>query len=363
MRKMLFFSMAALMLLTFGCVPKSGKNKPEKKVLSKNIEYDVTINNFVKISQSSPEESHWVWSDENIEASSRCAFLDLLFKKALSGKLKLTDMNNKSIDTNKLKDLLSFTDTLTMTRLTPPYNSYDTVVKRTIQASSVTGLRFRENWSYDPKTMAFSKKVIAMAPLSSKVGYDDDGNLTFSERKALFWIVFPEKTKPDVVLTKRIISNVIYHPTDFSEDINVDSLAMDGYINKIMDKAYSDSINAYQYSDESGMWNVPLSGKDLKDRWCSIDTITYSTPQHKHGSYDTIIKHDVLISMIRFLEEWTFDPETMAIDKKVVGICPVTICYDDAGEAKGFKPLFWVYFSDVWMPFGGKLELKEAEKK
>ncbi len=362
MRKMLFFSMAALMLLTFGCVPKFGKNKPEKKVLSKNIEYDVTINNFEIISQSSPEESSRFWSDENIEASSRCAFLDLLFKNAFSGKLTLTDMNNKSVDTNKLKDLLSFSDSLTMTRLTPPYNSYDTVVKRTIQASSVTGLRFRENWSYDSKTMAFSKKVIAMAPLSSKVGYDDDGNLTFSERKALFWIVFPEKTKPDVVLTKRILSSVIYHHTFFSEDINVDSLAMDAYIKKIMDKVYSDSINAYYFSDAHDMWNVPVSGKELKDRLCAIDTITYKTPQHKHGSYDTIIKHDIPISMIRFLEEWTFDPATMAIDKKVVGICPVEICYDNAGEVKGYRPLFWVYFSDVWMPFGGKLELKKAEK-
>lgn len=363
MKKTTIFCMAALMLLIFGCAPNSGKNKSEKKVLSKNIEYDVSINNYWMISQSAFEASNESWYVGNIETSSRKAFQELLFKNALSGKLNLTDLNNKSIDTNKLKDLISFTDTVTMTRLIPPFNNYDTLIKKMVPESWVTGLRFRENWSYDPNTMAITKKVIAMAPLVSIVHYDNDGKETIEESKALFWIIFPEKTKPATVLTKRIVSDLIFHHTFFSKDINVDSVAMDAYIQKFMNLVYSDSLKAYACGcGASDFSDVPVSGKELKERLCGTDTIAYATPQHKHGSYDTIIKHDVPISMIRFLEEWTFDPATMAIDKKVVGICPVEICYDEIGEVKGNRPIFWVYFSDVWMPFGGKLELKKAEK-
>mgnify|MGYP001250086804 CR=1 FL=1 len=358
--KVMFFCLALSMLVTFGCKPKSEKSTKDV-ILSKNIEYDVTINNFKMFSQLTLEESNLIWFRENIEASSRGAFLDMLFKKALGGKLNLTDANNKTIDTNQLKEVLCVTDTVQFTRMTPPYNVYDTIIKKMISISTVTGLRFRENWSYDAKTMEITKKVISMAPLFSKLDTDKDGNEIIGENKVLFWIIFPEKTTPSKVLTKRIVSQVTYHNNSAFKNLNIDSVAIDTYIRKVLELAYSDTLNVYTWGD-GDMADIQKSGSDLKNDICSIDTISLMTPKHKHGSYDTIIKHEPSITAIRFLEEWTFDPATMAIAKKVVGVCPVEMCYDQYGDLKGYRPLFWVYFSDVWTPFGGKLELKKTKK-
>ncbi|MCK9612461.1 MAG: hypothetical protein WC401_08720 [Bacteroidales bacterium] len=359
-KKLVLLCIAALILFAFGCKQKSEKNSGNI-ILSKNIEYDVTINNFKMSSQLTLEESNLIWFRDNIEASSRGAFLDMLFKNAFSGKLNLTDLNGKSIDTNQLKSILYVADTVTLTRITPPYDNYDTIIKKMISISTVTGLRFRESWSYDTKTMEITKKVITMAPLFSKVDTDKDGNEIIGENKVLFWIIFPEKTTPSKVLTKRIVSQVAYHDNSAFKNFNIDSVAIDTYIQKILELAYSDTLSVYSWSD-GDMADIQISGTDLKNDICLIDTISFMTPKHKHGNYDTIIKHEPNITAIRFLEEWTFDPATMAIAKKVVGVCPVEMCYDQYGDLKGYRPLFWVYFSDVWIPFDEKLELKKAKK-
>lgn len=191
----MFFCLAFILLLTYGFKPKP-ENNTKNVALSKNIEYDVTINNFKMISQLTLEESNLLWFRENIEASSRGAFLDMLFKNVLGGKLNLTNANNKAIDTNQLKGILYITDTVHFNRIAPPYDVYDTIIKRMISISTVTGLRFRENWLYDARTMEITKKVLAIAPLIPKVDTDKDGNDIIGENKVLFWIIFPEKTAP-----------------------------------------------------------------------------------------------------------------------------------------------------------------------
>jgi len=66
-----------------------------------------------------------------------------------------------------------------------------------------------------------------------------------------------------------------------------------------------------------------------------------------------------IVSNIRFLEEWYFDPNTMAIIKKFVGVSPVSLAYDENNEFRGWRILFWSYFAPVWMPYNKTLELKK----
>jgi hypothetical protein len=58
------------------------------------------------------------------------------------------------------------------------------------------------------------------------------------------------------------------------------------------------------------------------------------------------------------MEEWYFDTSTMAIEKKVVGACPLGFFYDSNNKFIAYKSFFWVYFSAVWLPFDGKLDLE-----
>jgi len=143
---------------------------------------------------------------------------------------------------------------------------------------------------------------------------------------------------------------------------HVDSIAIQKYMNLLLNRIYKDSIAAYDVV-EGDLTTLPVSGKNLYKILNSTDTIKQKRTEPPYDTYDTIIKRTANVNAIRFMEEWSFDPITMAIEKKVVGICPVELCYDMNHDFKGYKPYFWVYFGDVWMPFDGKLELQKKKQK
>ncbi|MDA9262305.1 gliding motility protein GldN [bacterium] len=45
-------------------------------------------------------------------------------------------------------------------------------------------------------------------------------------------------------------------------------------------------------------------------------------------------------------EDWFFDKQRSVMDVRIIGLSPVIIEYDDDGEAKGEKQLFWLYFPE-----------------
>ncbi len=334
MKKTKYLCFAVILLIAFGCKPGSVEKKTDKVFLSKNIEYDVTINNFLLYHDMTLDEAGPLWFRDNIEASSRIAFIDLMFKNALKGKLALTDMNGKSIDTNRLKELLSFTDTVSLTRLTPPFYTYDTVITSMISKSNITSLRFRENWLYNPVNMAITKEVTAMAPVFSFIRADDQGKESVSCNKTLFWIKLPEKSNSFHILTKRIMYHVTVEKPANSNVLNSDTVALASYINKLNDLVFSDSLKAYVWGGND-LADVLKKGKELKNDY-----------------------NNMKISSLRFIEEWGFDPESMSLNKNVIGVCPVVAVFYENNDLKGYRPLYFVYFSDVWMPFGEKLALK-----
>jgi len=361
LKQIVSLTIGLLLLVFISCTPK-GDDKSSHPVLSKSIEYDVTINNFKMFSEWGLNTSGAFWYRNNLEGSVRGAFMELLFKNALTGKLELYDMNDKLIDTNRLKViLLASVDSITATRTEPPYAMYDTVINKTIQPEEITALRFREDWTYDPSTMAIKKKVIAFAPIWTPIGYDKDGNETYGENKTLFWVKWSKEPANTKVLTKRIVSVTNYIGiSSLEKATHVDSIAIQKYMNFFIDKVFKDSIAAYDVT-AGDLTTFPISGKDLYKLLNRTDTIKQKRTEPPYDTYDTIIKHTANVNAIRFMEEWSFDPVTMAIEKKVVGICPVELCYDMTGQFKGYKPYFWVYFADVWKPFDGKLELKKKK--
>lgn len=363
LKQIVSLTIGLLLLVLISCTPKGG-DKTSHQVLSKNIEYDVTINNFKMFSAWGLNTSGVYWYRDNLESSTRNAFLELLFKNALAGKLELYDMNDKVIDTNHLKDLMLVSkDTITATRTEPPYDTFDTVINKTIEPAEITAFRFREEWTYDTETMAIKKKVIAFAPIWTPISSDNEGKETYGKNKALFWVKWSKEPANTKVLTKRILYTINYIGTDsWEKATHVDSMAIQKYMNLFLKRIYKDSIAAYDVV-EGDLTTLPVSGKYLYKILNRTDTIKQKRTEPPYDTYDTIIKHTANVNAIRFLEEWSFDPITMAIEKKVVGICPVELCYDMNNDFKGYKPYFWVYFGDIWKPFDGKLELQKKKQK
>jgi len=54
------------------------------------------------------------------------------------------------------------------------------------------------------------------------------------------------------------------------------------------------------------------------------------------------------ITKVRFLEEWYIDNNKFDIEKRIVGIVPLIENYNEAGEFRGYAPLFWIYLDEKY---------------
>lgn len=345
MKKKLFIAIGVLAFVMSSCNPKSETKTSDHLVLAKNIEYDVTINNYRLLASCLEGGANWfyssiddIWFMNNLEPSVRVPFINLLFENALKGKLELLDLNNKPIDTTMFKKMLFYKDTLNLMRTDPPYDEFDTIIQKKIcETADITALRFREEWTYNPKTMAIDKKVIAIAPIISPDKNNAENIFVKENGKPLFWIKFSKETPANTVLTKRITSTVAFFREDNVKALNMDSVLIEKYIATLLSKVKAGSITAYFPSDE--MTNEIINTKDVNE------IINGNEKDH------------VKITDIRFIEEWYFDPNTMYMQKKVVGIGLLAKDYDTEGRLRGYRSLFRIFFRDVWMPFDKKLDL------
>ncbi|PIY32820.1 MAG: hypothetical protein COZ08_06365, partial [Bacteroidetes bacterium CG_4_10_14_3_um_filter_42_6] len=61
--------------------------------------------------------------------------------------------------------------------------------------------------------------------------------------------------------------------------------------------------------------------------------------------FDSLVIHTIErddIQRIRFMEEWTIDPATLQMEKKIYGIAPIARRIDAQGIER-WQPLFWLY--------------------
>ncbi len=151
-------------------------------LITKKIQYDVFIKSINK------EEDWWA---ENIEATDRERFLKTIIDVAAKGKLKAYDFFMNPLDKKKFAKILHRTDTITLQRLTEPYNDYDTVIKTDFDQKSIVKMRFVEEWTMNTKSFRFHKKVLAICPIVE--GIDDKGNVR--GYTPLFWMFFDESIR------------------------------------------------------------------------------------------------------------------------------------------------------------------------
>ena len=119
---------------------------------------------------------------------------------------------------------------------------------------------------------------------------------------------------------------------------NLEGSKRDPFINRIMKAAENGDLQAYDY------FNKPLTPQQVKSM--QIDTVyrTLTHPYPPYDQYDTVVYFTLDyndITKIRFLEEWRWNPKTLEIDKKVVGIAPVAVI--KYGDKEYNRPLFWIY--------------------
>lgn len=340
-----------LMAVVIGCKPKTQENAvPENVIICKNIEYDAVVNNYrilVTNFESGVEDFYTLrddfWFILNLETSVRLPFVDLIFKKALNGELDMSDLSGNPLNADYIRQLLISKDSVTYQRMIPPYDTFDTIIDvKIVETYDITAFRFKEEWSYNPQSMAIYKKVLAMAPVVSPDKGNDNIDSYGGTGKPLFWINFSEEKPATDVLTKRIISNVPVFGDDEYKALNADTVNIQKYLSELYGKIESDTITSYFSSFNGAEFEyTPENGKETVKKVKSFS------------------QENMYISDLRFLEEWTFDAQSLYLHKKVVGVCPVVKDYTPTGLVRGMMPMFWVYFDEIWMPYQKSINLKE----
>lgn len=122
---------------------------------------------------------------------------------------------------------------------------------------------------------------------------------------------------------------------------NIEGSKREPFLQRIMEAAEKGDVRICDY------FNKPLTSGQI--RAITTDTI-YRTMTRNYPPYeefDTMTIQSVTwrdIVKIRFLEEWKWDPKTLEITKKVLGIGPVI--QREYGSEKFNQLLFWIYFDD-----------------
>lgn len=348
--KILMGAAVGLALCFAGCNGGDDGTENQLVPLVKNVEYNVTIANY-RYTENNPVEMSAGWYRENILPGERLAYLELLLEKAKMGELKLSTMDGKAVDSTQIDALFYSNDTVTLARPYPPYDEYDTVMRvEKAKVENILALRFKEEWTYDATSLEIHKKVLAIAPVIMKVTMDENYNEVIDwTGTPAFWVNFEDGALPTYTLTHRIMYGIDFKFDSSPFNKNVDSVAIDKYFEAMIKRISEDSIPCYT-------WGGGHFSDSLLPYGEAVKMFQKKTPINGDT---TVVEDAPVIGHIRFLEEWTFDYTTMAINKKVVGICPVRQRFDEDGLFMGYHPLFWVYFSDIWMPYDKKLVLKK----
>ena len=122
---------------------------------------------------------------------------------------------------------------------------------------------------------------------------------------------------------------------------NLEGSSREPFIKRLMEVALEGKISIYDY------FNKPMTPAQLKSSLSDTIFQTLVRNQPPYEEYDTVIIKTVdyrAIDKVRFLEEWSWDPDSMELTKHILGFGPV-IETEIAGQHYN-RLLFWIYLDN-----------------
>jgi len=177
-----------------------------------------------------------------------------------------------------------------------------------------------------------SEPVEAETPLDDVVRKE-----TMGERRVLDYQPVRES---DIVWEKRI-----WRVIDVREKMNLPFVYPEEPFFKIIAEAALKG-DLPVYSTEDDKFTRLLSTDDVAGYLSKTDTTTTFDPE-TYEEKITVIRNDVdynNVKRFRVKEIWFFDKETSTMQVRIMGIAPMIDEYDNNGNFRFERPLFWVYY-------------------
>lgn len=165
-------------------------------------------------------------------------------------------------------------------------------------------------------------------------------------------ITYPWVREADVVWSKRIwrvidlrekMNQAFYYPETPHNELR-------SLMQVLMDALKEGSITAYDATNPSDEFIVPLTYQEIMNRLERTDSVPMQRPYPPYDWYDTIISvkfNPTDVKRFRIKEDWFFDKQRSVMEVRVLGICPVRDNYDEKGLFRAYDPLFWIHFPEA----------------
>jgi hypothetical protein len=151
----------------------------DNMIITEKIQYDVNIKS------PDPEYDWWI---QNLVGPQREKLVEIIIEGAKAGKWQAYDYFSDPINPQEVRSIFSDTMVVTMMDNEPPYEMFDTLIIYNILPEDILRLRFLEEWSLNPDNLNFSKKIIGIAPVASRLDFNG-----IERWQPLFWIYTDEK--------------------------------------------------------------------------------------------------------------------------------------------------------------------------
>lgn len=115
----------------------------------------------------------------------------------------------------------------------------------------------------------------------------------------------------------------------------------------LMEAAEAGEITVYSTEDDK--FSIPLTPDEVASMGASVDTIATVDPETYEETFQ-VVRNEVDpsdVKRFRLKEIWFFDEETSTMQVRILGIAPLIEEFDDNGNFKYERPMFWVYYPEA----------------
>jgi len=114
----------------------------------------------------------------------------------------------------------------------------------------------------------------------------------------------------------------------------------------IMDAAVEGDINVYSTDDDK--FSFRLEPDEVASMGATVDTVITFDPE-TYEEQVQVVRNEINpedVKQFRIKEIWYFDEESSVLKQRILGIAPLIDVFDDNGNFRFTKPMFWVYYPD-----------------
>jgi gliding motility associated protien GldN len=139
----------------------------------------------------------------------------------------------------------------------------------------------------------------------------------------------------------------VWRVIDVREKVNLTFTYPENPFFKIInDSAIKGEISAYSTEDDK--FTKLLTKDEVATMGASVDTIVTFDPE-TYEEKRQIVRNEINwenVKQFRVKEVWFFDKESSTLQVRILGMAPLIDEYDDNGNFKYTRPMYWIYYPD-----------------